>query len=105
MLIFLLFIYLLIIFIFIFCLAYKQYSDVDPVQEASTLYLAGFQEKVAAYCSQADFSPAGIDLFFKIRELEKILDIKLEPGRRRKPRSQSTESMYKEKEKRREGKN
>eukprot|EP00026_Physarum_polycephalum_P000130 Phypoly_transcript_00130.p1 GENE.Phypoly_transcript_00130~~Phypoly_transcript_00130.p1 ORF type:complete len:1598 (-),score=297.06 Phypoly_transcript_00130:1790-6358(-) len=63
--------------------------EIDVVQEASLLYLAGLQEKVAFYCARADYSQAAIDLFFKIRDLEKMLDVKREPGKRRKLRASS----------------
>lgn len=65
--------------------------DIDVVEEASKIYLAGLQEKVASYCAKSEYTQGAIDLFFKIRALEKQLDVQREPGRRRaRSRSSST---------------
>ena len=78
------------------------FSDIDVVGEASRLYLAGLQEKVAAYCAKAEYSQTAMDLFFKIRELERSLDVKQEPGRRRARTLSNTRMLESEGERGRE---
>lgn len=51
-------------------------SEIDVVREASKLYLARLQEKVAVFCTTAHYSPEAIDLYYKVRELEAKLNVK-----------------------------